>query len=149
MGRQSRGEPGGDRQRQPQLRDRRKAAGWRRVSIWLSPEQVARLARHGGEEGLGRTVQRLLAWADPELGVDNELDDGARRADHPAAAVSDNVPQTQLKEVSSAVSGTHQNPLRDNNREGDPEMPEKSPAILPSTPPSSSGPDGGRGGGIR
>lgn len=76
-----------DRQRQQRLRDRRKREGWRRVSIWLSPEQVARLVRHGGEEGLGRTVKRLLAWADPDLGGDNELDDGARIA-NPAVAVS-------------------------------------------------------------
>lgn len=91
MGRKSRGEPG-DRQRQQQLRNRRKAEGWRRVSIWLSPEQVARLVRHGGEEGLGRTVKRLLAWADPDLGAENELDDGARIADTPAVPVSDNAP---------------------------------------------------------
>jgi hypothetical protein len=136
MGRKLRGEPG-DRQRQQQLRDRRKAEGWRRVSIWLSPAQVARLTRHGGAEGLGRTVKRLLIWADPDLGADNPLDDGARRADNLAVAVADTVPQTQLKELSSAVSGIHQSPLRDNTREGDPELPEniRSLAIKPPFQP--------------
>ena len=105
MGRKSRGDPG-DRHRQQQLRDRRKTEGWRRVSIWLSPEQAARLARHGGEAELGRTVKRLLLWADPELGADNPLDDVARRADNSTVTVSDSAPQTQLKESSPAVSGT-------------------------------------------
>jgi hypothetical protein len=104
--RKLRGDPG-DRQRQQQLRDRRKAEGWRRVSIWLSPEQVARLTRHGGAEGLGRTVKRLLDWADPNLGADNALDDGARRADSPAVTVSDNASPIQLKESSAPVSDTH------------------------------------------
>ena len=121
MRRKSRGDPG-DRQRQQRLRDRRRADGWRRVSIWLSPEQVARLARHGGAEGLGRTVKRLLAWADPALVADNALDDGARVADHPAAAVSDNAPPTPLKESSPAVSGTHQSPLQDHDRDGEPNV---------------------------
>jgi hypothetical protein len=125
MGRKSRGDPG-DRQRQQSLRDRRKAAGWRRVSIWLSPEQVARLTRHGGTAGLGRTVKRLLVWADPDLGAENELDDGARRADDRAAAVSDTVPPTPCQDGSSAASGTQRSPLRDNDREGDPKRPEKS-----------------------
>ena len=125
MGRKSRGNPG-DRHRQQQLRDRRKTEGWRRVSIWLSPEQVARLARHGGAAGLGRTVKRLLLWADPELGADNPLDDGARRADNPIVTGSDSAPQTQLKESSPAVSGTLWNLLRDNDRNGDWEMSEKS-----------------------
>lgn len=118
MRRKPRGDPG-DRQRQQQLRDRRKADGWRRVSIWLSPNQVARLVRHGGEEGLGRTVKRLLAWADPDLGADNPLDDGARRADRSAVAISDNAPQTQRKESFPAISGTLQEPLRENDRDGD------------------------------
>ncbi len=29
--------------RQARLRERRKADGWRRVTVWLSPEQVAAL----------------------------------------------------------------------------------------------------------
>ena len=89
------------------------------MSIWLSPDQVARLGRHGGEEGLGRTVKRLLAWADPNLGTDNELDDGARIADNPAVTVSDNAPHTPLKGSLPAVSGTLQSPLPDNDRDGD------------------------------
>ena len=57
----------GDRERQQKLRDRRKADGWRRVSIWLSPEQVATLETLGGDAWLGRTVKTLLgrAVADP------------------------------------------------------------------------------------
>jgi len=96
MRRKSRGDPG-DRQRQQRLRDRRRADGWRRVSIWLSPEQVARLAQHGGAEGLGRTVKRLLAWADPALGADNALDNGARVADHPPLRYSITHHQPHLK----------------------------------------------------
>jgi hypothetical protein len=53
----------GDRERQQKLRDRRKADGWRRVSVWLSPEQAGRLERHGGDEWLGRTVKQLLSEA--------------------------------------------------------------------------------------
>lgn len=82
----------GDRERQQKLRDRRKADGWRRVSIWLSPEQVERLEQHGGDEWLGRTVKRLLAWADPDLGTDNPLDNGARIANHATVAVPEPAP---------------------------------------------------------
>ena len=77
-------------------------------------------------ETRGRTVKRLLAWAVPDLEAENELDDGAWKADNLAAAVSDNAPPTPCKELSSTVSGTHRSSLRDNNRHGDPEMPEKS-----------------------
>ena len=52
-----------DRIRQAQLRARRKEQGWKRVSIWLSPEHVARLETLGGERWLGRTVKELLTGA--------------------------------------------------------------------------------------
>ena len=47
--------------RQRRLRERRKADGWRRVTVWLSPEQVERLETLGGDAWLGRTVKALLA----------------------------------------------------------------------------------------
>ena len=46
--------------RQARLRERRKGTGWRRLSIWLSPDQVDRLERQGGDDWLGRTVKELL-----------------------------------------------------------------------------------------
>ena len=46
--------------RQARLRERRKAAGFKRVSVWLSPEQVDSLERLGGEPWLGRIVKQLL-----------------------------------------------------------------------------------------
>ena len=49
--------------RQARLRAKRKADGWRRVSVWLSPEQVAALETLGGDAWLGRTVKALLARA--------------------------------------------------------------------------------------
>lgn len=51
-----RGNPG-DRERQQKLRDRRKAQGWRRITVWLSPEQAGRLETLGGDDWLGRTVK--------------------------------------------------------------------------------------------
>ena len=52
-----------DRIRQAQLRARRKERGWKRVSLWLSPEQVDSLETLGGESWLGRTVKELLTGA--------------------------------------------------------------------------------------
>ena len=49
--------------RQARLRARRKADGWRRVTVWLSPEQVATLETLGGDAWLGRTVKQLLGDA--------------------------------------------------------------------------------------
>ena len=46
--------------RQARLRERRKAAGFKRVSLWLSPEQVDSLERLGGEPWLGSKVKQLL-----------------------------------------------------------------------------------------
>ena len=46
--------------RQARLRERRKAQGYRRVSLWLSPEQVDSLERLGGEPWLGSKVKQLL-----------------------------------------------------------------------------------------
>ena len=49
--------------RQARLRAKRKADGWRRVTVWLSPEQVATLETLGGDAWLGRTVKTLLGRA--------------------------------------------------------------------------------------
>lgn len=49
--------------RQARLRARRKAKGFRRVTLWLSPEQVAALETLGGEPWLGRTVKAWLESA--------------------------------------------------------------------------------------
>ena len=49
--------------RQARLRAKRKADGWRRVTVWLSPEQVATLETLGGDAWLGRTVKTLLGQA--------------------------------------------------------------------------------------
>ena len=49
--------------RQARLRERRKAKGFRRVSLWLSPEQVDNLETLGGESWLGRTVKAWLESA--------------------------------------------------------------------------------------
>jgi len=64
--------------RQARLRERRKAQGFKRVSVWLSPDQVDRMERQGGEPWLGRIVKQLLesAVAEParppakQVGVD-------------------------------------------------------------------------------
>ncbi len=49
--------------RQARLRERRKAQGWRRITVWLSPEQAGRLETLGGDAWLGRTVKQLLGDA--------------------------------------------------------------------------------------
>ena len=54
-----RGNPS-DRARQQKLRERRKAEGWRRITVWLSPEQARRLETLGGDAWLGRKMKRLL-----------------------------------------------------------------------------------------
>lgn len=61
--------------RQARLRERRKADGWRRVTVWLSPEQVATLETLGGDAWLGRTVKALLtrAVAEPRRGKQSAL----------------------------------------------------------------------------
>lgn len=69
--------------RQRRLRERRKADGWRRVTVWLSPEQVERLETLGGEPWLGRTVKTLLARSVAEPGR------GKQAALFDAGAVSD------------------------------------------------------------
>lgn len=46
--------------RQRQLRERRKELGFKRVTVWLSPDQVDSLERLGGEPWLGRIVKQLL-----------------------------------------------------------------------------------------
>jgi hypothetical protein len=42
------------------LRERRKELGFRRISLWLSPEQIAALETLGGEPWLGTTVKTFL-----------------------------------------------------------------------------------------
>lgn len=49
--------------RQARLRERRKELGYRRVSVWLSPDQVDRMERLGGEPWLGTRVKQLLESA--------------------------------------------------------------------------------------
>lgn len=58
----------GSAERQARLRAKRKAEGFKRVSVWLSPEQVANLEKHGGEPWLGRTVKAFLQRAVSEPG---------------------------------------------------------------------------------
>ncbi len=48
--------------RQQDLKDRRKEEGWRRLTIWLSPQE-ADILQTLGDEWLGRTVKSLLAAA--------------------------------------------------------------------------------------
>jgi|APTNR8051073442_1049403.scaffolds.fasta_scaffold03255_7 hypothetical protein len=49
--------------RQARLRERRKELGFRRISLWLSPEQVATLETLGGEPWLGTTIKAFLESA--------------------------------------------------------------------------------------
>ena len=49
--------------RQARLRERRKELGFKRVSLWLSPEQVDTLESFGGEPWLGTTVKTFLEQA--------------------------------------------------------------------------------------
>ena len=49
--------------RQARLRERRKEQGFKRISVWLSPNQVDRMERQGGEPWLGRIVKQLLESA--------------------------------------------------------------------------------------
>ena len=49
--------------RQARLREQRKAQGYRRITLWLSPEQVNTLEVLGGEPWLGSTVRAWLESA--------------------------------------------------------------------------------------
>ena len=49
--------------RQARLRERRKELGFKRVTLWLSPEQVDTLESFGGEPWLGTTVKTFLEQA--------------------------------------------------------------------------------------
>ena len=68
--------------RQARLREQRKAKGWRRVSLWLSPEQVKRLNTLGGEFWLGARVKALLepAMVEQEKQTANPLPDNDKAA---------------------------------------------------------------------
>ena len=90
--------------RQRQLRERRKELGFKRVTVWLSPDQVDSLERLGGEPWLGTRVKQLLesAVAEPArppvakqvalfVVPDPEIRNGCVFEPEPAAApVSDN-----------------------------------------------------------
>ena len=87
--------------RQRRLREHRKELGFKRVSIWLSPEQVDSLERLGGEPWLGTRVKQLLesAVAEPAkqvaLFVVPDPEKRGTRDFEPAAEpapVSDNAP---------------------------------------------------------
>jgi hypothetical protein len=91
--------------RQRRLREHRKELGFKRVSIWLSPDQVDRMERLGGEPWLGTRVKQLLESAVSEparppakqvalfLVPDPEIRNGCVFEPEPAAApVSDNAP---------------------------------------------------------
>jgi hypothetical protein len=91
--------------RQARLRERRKAQGFKRVSLWLSPDQVDSLERLGGEPWLGTRVKQLLESAVSEparppakqvalfLVPDPEIRNGCVFEPEPAATpVSDNAP---------------------------------------------------------
>ena len=92
--------------RQRRLREHRKELGFKRVSIWLSPEQVDSLERLGGEPWLGTRVKQLLESAVSEparppvakqvalfVVPDPEIRNGCVSEPEPAAApVSDNAP---------------------------------------------------------
>ena len=49
--------------RQARLRERRKELGFKRVSLWLSPEQIAALETLGGDPWLGTNVKAFLESA--------------------------------------------------------------------------------------
>lgn len=91
--------------RQRRLREHRKELGYRRVSVWLSPDQVDRMERQGGEPWLGRIVKQLLESAVVEAArplakqvalfvvPDPEIRNGCVFEPEPAATpVSDNAP---------------------------------------------------------
>jgi len=49
-----------ERARQARLRERRKAEGWRRLTLWVTPHDAETIAGMGGEPWLGRAVKALL-----------------------------------------------------------------------------------------
>ena len=49
--------------RQARLRERRKELGFKRVTLWLSPEQIAALETLGGEPWLGARAKAFLGSA--------------------------------------------------------------------------------------
>ena len=56
--------------RQARLRERWKAQGFRRTTLWLSPEQVDTLESSGGEPWLGTAVKTLRDNAKPATAPD-------------------------------------------------------------------------------
>ena len=75
--------------RQARLRERRKELGFRRISLWLSPEQVDTLETLGGELWLGTTVKTFL-----ESAVSERARPPARQAALFANASNDSGPES-------------------------------------------------------
>ena len=90
--------------RQRRLREHRKELGFKRVSIWLSPDQVDSLERLGGEPWLGTRVKQLLleSAARPPAKqvalfvVPDPEKRGTRDFEPAATPVSDNAPATPV-----------------------------------------------------
>ncbi len=103
-----------DRIRQQRLRDRRKADGWRRVSLWLSPEQATRLETLGGDAWLGRTVKQLLG----DVLSDTTPKTAKRTPKKPQGVLPFAPVEAGGKQVvGTAVSDTEPEALRDNTRD--------------------------------
>ncbi len=71
--------------RQARFRERRKAEGFRRVTVWLTPDQVDTLESFGGEQWLGTTVKEFL-----ERAVDEYTRPPRIEPPEPIAALPDN-----------------------------------------------------------
>ena len=101
-----RGNPS-DRERQQKLRDRRKAQGWRRITVWLSPEQAGRLETLGGDAWLGRTVKALLgrAVAEPRRGKQSALFDAPGPVSDSGGEFSTTVKKGGAGDFPNAIKG--------------------------------------------
>ena len=79
--------------RQARLRERRKVEGWRRITVWLSPEQARRLETLGGDAWLGRAVKTLLGAAlrEPAPPVSDTTGDFSGTAKKGAGEFSDTI----------------------------------------------------------
>lgn len=83
--------------RQARLRERRKVEGWRRITVWLSPEQARRLETLGGDAWLGRTVKTLLGAAlrEPAPPVSDTTGDFSGTAKKGVGEFSDTIKNTK------------------------------------------------------
>ena len=86
--------------RQARLRERRKELGFKRVTVWLSPEQVDRMERQGGELWLGTTVKQLLESAVVEPPRPPQPDNAPRGSGQPKAALFQGVEQLRQQGLS-------------------------------------------------